>query len=143
MAANETLEKLKPSEKSSSDIQKLVTDCYEAINDDFNTAIVIANLFEAVRIINSVNAGSETISAPDLEALKRLVHDFVFNILGLKADDGVSSDDTDGLMQFIIRLRAEAKTRKDYSTSDEIRDELGKLGFSIKDTKDGATWEKT
>ena len=143
MTANETLQKLKPSAASSSDIGKLVSDCYEAMNDDFNTAIVIADLFEAVRIINSVNAGSETISAADLETLKKLYHDFVFNILGLKADDGVSSDDTDGLMQFIIRLRAEAKARKDYSTSDEIRDELNKLGFAIKDTKDGATWEKT
>jgi len=143
MAAGETLKKLTASDKSTSDIAKLVKDCYEAMNDDFNTAIVIANLFEAVRIINSVNAGTETIASADLEALKKLYNDFVFGILGLKAESGANHDDTDGLMQFIIRLRAEAKSRKDYATSDEIRDELGRLGFAIKDTKDGAVWEKT
>jgi cysteinyl-tRNA synthetase len=113
------------------------------MNDDFNTAIVIAGLFEAVRIINSVNAGSETISASDLETLKKLFKDFISDILGLKEESSATHDDTDGLMQFIIKLRGEAKSRKDFATSDEIRDELGKLGFSIKDTKDGATWEKS
>jgi cysteinyl-tRNA synthetase len=142
MAANETLKKLSPSAMSTSDIPKLKKDIYDAMNDDFNTAVTIASLFEAVRIINSVNAGTETISADDLNALKKLYQDFVFDILGLKAEDANNSDDTDGLMQFIIRLRAEAKERKDYSTSDEIRDELNKLGFAIKDTKDGAVWEK-
>ncbi len=142
MAANETLKKLSPSAQSTSDIVKLQKECYEAMNDDFNTAIAIANLFEAVRIINSVNAGNETISAADLDLLKKTFSSFVFDILGLKEESGVSSDDTDGLMQFILRLRSEAKARKDYSTSDEIREELSKLGFSIKDTKDGATWDK-
>ena len=146
MAANETLKKLAPlppkAGKSTSDIERLKKDCYEAMNDDFNTAIVIANLFEGVRIINSVNAGTETITAGDLDTLKKFFHDFVFDILGLKEESGVNSDDTDGLMQFILRLRNEAKARKDYSTSDEIRDELSKLGFGIKDTKDGTTWEK-
>jgi cysteinyl-tRNA synthetase len=142
IAANETIAKLVPSGKSTSDVAKLSKDCYAAMNDDFNTAIVIAHLFEAVRIINSVNAGNETISADDLDALKKLLHGFTFDILGLKAEGDSGSDDTDGLMQFILRLRNEAKARKDYATSDEIRDELSKLGFEIKDTKEGATWEK-
>ena len=142
MTANETLEKLKTGSTSTSDIPKLVKECYDAMNDDFNTAMVIASLFEAVRIINSVNAGTETISAGHLETLKTLFRDFIFNILGLKKENAASNNDTNGLMQFIIKLRGEAKSRKDFNTSDEIRDELGKLGFTIKDTKDGAVWEK-
>jgi cysteinyl-tRNA synthetase len=142
MNAYETLQKLKPSEKSSSDISKLEQACYDAMDDDFNTAIVIANLFEAVRIINSVNAGTEVISAADLEGLKKLYHDFVFDILGLKEEAGADHQDTESLMQIILKLRADAKVKKDFATSDVIRDELNKAGFEIKDTKDGVSWGK-
>ena len=113
------------------------------MNDDFNTAIVIAHLFEGVRIINSVNAGTEAISADDLEILKKTFHDFVFEILGLKEEAVADNSDVDGLLQFILHLRSDAKTKKDFATSDKIRDELAKLGFEIKDTKDGATWQKS
>ena len=111
--------------------------------DDFNTAITIAQLFEAVRIINSVNAGTETISAEDLEILKQTYDDFVFKILGLKAEQQQDKGDLDGVMQMVLRVRAEAKTKKDFATSDKIRDELAALGFKIKDEKDGTTsWTK-
>jgi cysteinyl-tRNA synthetase len=143
MAAGETLHKLNASGSSTSDLKKLRQSCYDAMNDDFNTAIVIANLFEAVRIINSVHAGTETISAEDLQLLKTTFNDFVFEILGLKEENAAGNDRVDGLMQFILRLRAEAKARKDFSTSDEIRDELTKLGFEIKDGKDGSTWSRS
>ncbi len=151
MAANETLKKIKASptppkeglSNSTSDIPALKQACYDAMNDDFNTAITIANLFEAVRIINSVNAGTETISAGDLEILKTLLQTFAFEILGLKEETVANHDDIDGLMQFILRLRTEAKARKDFSTSDEIRDELNKLGFEIKDGKEGTDWSKS
>src|SRR6185503_18369827 len=142
MAASQTLERLVPSANSTSDVKKLAQNCYDALNDDFNTAIAIANLFEAVRIINSVNAGTESISADDLALLRKTYADFVFGILGFKAEEAGNSGDLDGLMQFVLRLRAEAKDRKDFTTSDEIRDELNKLGFEIKDTKDAATWSK-
>ena len=142
MTASRTLQKIIPSDRSTSDINAWRQSCYDAMNDDFNTAITIANLFEAVRIINSVNAGTEKISAADLELMKKTFHDFVFEILGLKEE--VIADDAaiDGLMQFILRLRAEAKSRKDFATSDEIRDELTKLGYEIKDGKEGTTWDK-
>ena len=142
MAANATLQKLKPSDKSTSDIKALRQSCYDAMNDDFNTAITIANLFEAVRIINSVNAGTETISGEDLDILKKIYNDFVFEILGLKEETVSDHSSVDGLMQFILRLRTEAKARKDFSTSDEIRDELNKLGYEIKDGKNGTEWNK-
>jgi cysteinyl-tRNA synthetase len=143
LEANETLQKLKASDKSTSDINALKQSCYDAMNDDFNTAITIANLFEAVRIINSVNAGMETISSNDLDTLKKLYHDFVFDILGLKTEEASGSDDVEHLMELMLKLRSEAKAKKDFATSDKIRDDLTKAGFEIKDGKEGATWNKT
>lgn len=143
MNAYETLQKINSSDKSTSNIANVKQSCYDALNDDFNTAIVIANLFEAVRIINSVNAGTETISAQDLELLKGFYHEFVFDILGLKIEATDNVADLDSLMQIIFKLRSEARARKDFATSDEIRDELNKAGFEIKDTKEGVTWSKT
>jgi cysteinyl-tRNA synthetase len=143
LAANETLQKITASGKSTSDIKKLRQDCYDAMNDDFNTAITIATLFEAVRIINSVNAGTETISAEDLEILKTTFQLFVFEILGLKEETAANNNDVDGLIQFILRLRNDAKAKKDFTTSDKIRDELSALGFEIKDGKDGSSWNKS
>jgi cysteinyl-tRNA synthetase len=142
MNAEETLQKLQPSAASTSDINAWKQSCYDAMNDDFNTAIAIANLFEAVRIINSVAAGTETIAAADLDVLKQAFHDFTFDILGLKKENAADNNDVDGLMQFILRLRSEAKARKDFSTSDEIRDEMNRLGFEIKDGKEGTSWSK-
>jgi cysteinyl-tRNA synthetase len=142
MAASRTLAKLKPSDKSTSDVNAVKKACYDAMNDDFNTAIVIGNLFEAVRIINSVNAGTETISAEDLEILKTTFQTFVLGILGLKEEVVSSHDDLDGLMKMIFTLRDDAKAKKDFATSDKIRNELSQLGFEIKDTKEGTMWEK-
>lgn len=140
--AKEVLEKLQPGSTSTTDISAIRKSCYEAMNDDFNTAIVIASLFELVRVINSVNGGTETISAADLEIAKKLYNQFVFEILGLKEEDEATSDSTDGLIQMILQLRQDAKSRKDFASSDAIRDQLLALGFRIKDGKDGASWEK-
>ncbi len=142
MNAFETIEKLKPGSASTSNIGKLRTDCYAAMNDDFNTAIVIANLFEAVRIINSVNAGTETLTENDIAEVKSLFEVFLFEIMGIKTEKKDTSDDVDGLMQLIIDLRAKAKSDKDFATADKIRDSLTKLGISVKDGKDGTSWMK-
>lgn len=142
MAAWHTLQKLSPSEKSTSDIAALKQACYSAMNDDFNSAIAIANLFEGVRIINSVQGGTETITEDDLSTLKNLYQVFVFDILGLKEEAASSNNDIDGLMQMIFRMRADAKARKDFAASDKIRDDLNSLGFQIKDGKDGTMWTK-
>jgi cysteinyl-tRNA synthetase len=140
--ANRQLKNLKASDRSTSDIPALVKSCYEAMNDDLNTAVTIANLFEGARIINSVNAGSETISVQDLELLKKLMSDFTFDILGLKEEEGNDTAEVDGLINLIIDLRGEAKMKKDFSTSDKIRERLEALGFKIKDGKEGTTWQK-
>ena len=124
-----------------SSILHLVNSCYDSMNDDFNSPIVIANLFEGVRIINSVKDGKEILTSEDLYLLKELFDIFIFDILGLKEE--TSSDQhelTDGLMQLILDLRQKARANRDFGTSDQIRDALQKLNISVKDTKDGVTW---
>ncbi len=143
MNASEVLNKLNASDKSTFDIPAWRKACYDALADDLNTAITIAHLFEAVRIINSVNAGTETISANDLDVLKKTFNDFVFGILGLIRESNDGGADTDNLMKFILSLRNDAKAKKDFATSDKIRDELAAYGFKIKDEKDGTvSWNK-
>jgi cysteinyl-tRNA synthetase len=142
MAAGEILDKLETADKSTSDIAALKTSLYEAMNDDMNTAIVIANLFEAVRIINSVKAGTETISKADHEMLMKIFNEFTYDILGLKNEDTGSGDDLDKLMQVILDIRNGAKQKKDFATSDQIRNSLSDIGFEIKDEKGGTSWSK-
>jgi cysteinyl-tRNA synthetase len=140
--AIDTLEKLNPSASSTSSVSELEQKCYDAMNDDLNSAIVLSHLFEAVRIINSTNAGTESLTAGDIDKLKALMNLFVFDILGLKREEKKSDDDMDGLMKLLLSIRAQAKANKDFATSDQIRDELIKLNFTIKDGKDGSTWSK-
>ena len=144
MNAWSTLEKLTASQKSSVDVATIRTKCYEAMNDDFNSPMVIAELFEGVRVINSVNDNKETLSADDLQLLRETFDSFLGEILGLKQEDsaGETGETVDGLMQLVLELRKNAKTAKDFATADKIRDELNRIGISVKDTKDGATWSR-
>ena len=141
MQAYKTLASLRPSKTSSVDISKYKQNCYDAINDDFNTPIVIAHLFEAVKTINSVHDGKETLTQADIDALKQLFDVFAFEILGL-TDESASENAAviNGLMDVILDIRAKAKTNKDWTTSDAIRDKLKEVGITVKDGKDGATW---
>ncbi|HEU4716536.1 MAG TPA: DALR domain-containing protein, partial [Bacteroidia bacterium] len=142
MEAVRILDKLKAGEQSTFDVEGFRGRCTDAMNDDFNTPILIAQLFDAVRIINSVNDGKEFLTAKDISALKKTMHDFVFSVLGLKDDMMESAGDlSEGLMQLIIRIRAEARAKKDFQTSDLVRDELGKLHIVLKDGKEGTGWE--
>jgi cysteinyl-tRNA synthetase len=122
-------------------ILKLKENCYAAMNDDFNSPILIANLFEGVRIINSVNDKKEFISSRDLLLLQEVFDIFISQILGLKEE---TSDDqnvlTDGLMSLILDIRKEVRLKKDFTTSDQIRDALQKLNISVRDTEYGVTW---
>jgi len=143
LEAGKVLQRLQASDNTSAgiDIAAIEASCYEAMNDDFNSPITIANLFEAVRIINSVNDGKESLAAADLEKLATLYKTFVFDILGLSDEaSGGNTGLVDGLMDLIISLRAQVRASKDFATSDKIRDELLKLGIQLKDGKDGATW---
>ena len=115
--------------------------CYDAMNDDLNSPILIAHLFDITKVINLVNDKKETLTQADIDELKSIFDTFVFEILGLK--DEQSGDNTallDGLISMILEVRQQAKSQKDWATSDRIRDDLQKLGVSIKDGKEGATW---
>jgi cysteinyl-tRNA synthetase len=144
MAALATIEKLKPSGSDDAGTAALTQRCYAAMNDDLNTPVMIAELFEGVRMINSAKDGKLAISAEGIEGLRSLFQDMVFNVLGLKREEAAQADDTalDGLVQEFIRMRAEAKARKDFAASDKVRDQLAALGITLKDTKEGTTWER-
>ena len=143
MSAVKTLKQLKTSATSSSDIKALIEACYAAMNDDFNSPVLIANLFEAVRIINSVNDGRESITTEDLISLQTAVPTFVFEVMGLHDENETNNGGKalDTVMQIVLEQRTEAKKRKDFATSDQIRDLLLAGGISIKDTKEGTVWQ--
>jgi len=143
MKANEALNRLKPSLSSSVDISLLMERCHEAMDDDLNSPILISNLFEGVRIINAAADGTERVSTSDIETLKSLFRTFVFEVLGLINEEAGSADDklTGNLMKIIIDLRQDAKNRKEWTISDNIREKLKKAGIILKDLKEGAEWE--
>jgi cysteinyl-tRNA synthetase len=124
-------------------IKTIVESCYAAMNDDFNSPMVIAQLFEAARIINLVKEGKEKLSDNDLAVLGETYRTFMVDILGLVPEEqsGQKDEIIGGLMQTIIDIRAEARAKKDFATSDQIRDKLLKVNIQIKDGKEGASWE--
>lgn len=136
------LDKLQPGDHSDYNVSELTESCYEAINDDFNTPVAISNLFDAVRIVNSVNDAKAQLKNEDLELLKKTMKEFTFDILGLKEE--ISDDNSkliEGLMNTLLEIRQQARKNKDFETSDKIRDELSKINIRIKDSKDGSSWE--
>ena len=144
-SAYELLDRLKASASTlKEDIKALYQNCLNALDDDFNSPIVIANLFEAARIINQANDGTITLSAENIADLKDLFNTFLVDILGMKSSVTDASADRldDKLMQIIIELRQKAKQNKDYAAADAIREMLSQTGITIKDTKDGAEWSK-
>lgn len=118
--------------------------CHEAMDDDFNSPIVISHLFDACRTVNQIADHKQTITPAGLEALRTVFHTFVFDILGLSEEDNGNAEREKSFgaaIDLLLSLRAKAKAAKDWATSDEIRDRLAALGFEVKDTKDGATWK--
>jgi cysteinyl-tRNA synthetase len=143
MTALRTLHELKASESTSVEFASLKEKCFEALNDDLNSPIAIAHLFDGVKIINSIKAGTEKISASDLKELKSFYNTMVFEILGLKEEQSANSGDNKvlaGTIELLITLRKDAKTNKDWGTADKIRNELDAIGIELKDTKDGVDW---
>lgn len=140
MNAVKLLPGLKTSDTSSVKVESVKNDVYAALNDDFNTPVAIAGLFEGVRIINSINDGTDTITAADKEQLQKLFKEIVEDVLGLKAEAAASSDKVEGLMNLILELRKDVRAKKDFAASDKIRDELLKVGIQVKDGKEGVTW---
>ena len=137
------LQKLTAGEKSTVDVSGLREKCETAMCDDLNTPIVISHLFEALKAINLVHDGKETISAADLDELKSVFGLFIEDVLGLKKQNEAneSSEAYHKAIDLLLNIRLEAKKNKDWATSDKIRNELTALGFEIKDTKDGFEWK--
>ncbi len=142
MQAYKTLGRLQPSKSSSVDISGYRQLCYDAMNDDLNTPIVISHLFDMAKVINTVNDKKATLTQADIDELKGVMDTFVFEVMGLRDESATDNSALlDGLMKMILDVRATAKANKDWATSDHIRDELASLGVTVKDGKDGATWE--
>ncbi|MGO3182400.1 MAG: cysteine--tRNA ligase [Aequorivita sp.] len=146
MDAHRILHELPTSDKSSIDIESWRKSCYDAMNDDFNSPILIAHLFESVKFVNAVKEGKYTISEKDLEMFEKTMNDFLFDVLGLKDSASEGSQDTEKLsaaIELLIQLRNEARANKDFAMSDKIRDELAEKGIQLKDGKEGTTFSLT
>ncbi len=137
----ENLEKIKPREKSSFDVASMEKDFYSALNDDLNTPVLLAHVFDGIKKINLAVEEKENLDKIDLEKLKKLYERFVHDILGLekeaKEDAGLSAE----LVDMILQIRLQAKADKNFALSDKIRDELNAKGVEVKDKKDGFDWK--
>lgn len=143
MDSYKTLQSLQPSSSSSENIEAIQARCYEAMNDDFNTSVLIAHLFDAVRIINSANDKKLSLTQKDIDLLYKIYNDFVFDVLGLKQGEESAKLNTtfNTVMDLVLDIRKKAKTGKDFKLSDEIRDRLMSAGIQINDTKEGSVWK--
>jgi len=133
----QTAARLKPSDRSSFEVEPLVEACYEALNEDLNTPILIAALFELLNQINLLAFDKATLTEADLNSLKSAYSLFLSDILGLEANQSQSSEKTTDLIQMLIQLRQEAKAQKNYALSDQIRIQLSEIGIELKDSKEG------
>ncbi len=126
-------------------VSELRQKCYDAMNDDLQTPIVISYLFESCHLINSIIDHKSKISADDLKELTDTINTFAFDLLGLKdetsANNGAREEAYSKVVDMVLELRAKAKADKDWATSDKIRDALAEAGFEVKDTKDGMVWK--
>lgn len=142
MEAMQNLKEIEPKTTSTLNIAEWKKECYEAMNDDFNSPILIAQLFEGVRFINLLKDNSATLTADDLADFTKTMQAFVFDVLAL--EDGKSSSDSnaklEGVVEMLIGMRNDARANKDFAMSDHIRDQLIALGIQLKDGKDGTTF---
>lgn len=142
MEAMKLLDNLQTKSQSSLDIKAWTQSCYDAMNDDFNTPIVIAQLFEGARYINLVNDGKETLTTEDIALLKQTLNSFVFDILGIEDSQTANnhSEKLNGVIEMLIEMRKQARDNKNWAMSDQIRDQLLALGIQLKDGKEGTSY---
>ena len=139
------LGELKASETSTIDVSRLEEQAYEALDDDLNTPVLIGVLFDAVRMINQVKDHTATATQTDIDTLRAFMDTFLVDILGIRPDEAAAGN-PDALRPYhdavdlLLELRADAKSRKDWATSDLIRNRMAEIGFTVKDTKDGVEW---
>jgi len=138
--AIDKLEKLPTAETSSQDVQAIVASFYKAMGDDFNAPILLANIFEVVKYINSISDGNATISKADLELLSTELNSFVLDVLGLSLSKASTDSKLAPVMDLVLDIRKAARENKDWTTSDKIRDGLAAAGIVVKDGKEGTSW---
>ena len=131
-----------PSKQNGYNVQEIEDNILEAMNDDMSTPQVIAHLFEAARVANSTQGGQIELDKVNIEKLQAIFETYVFNVLGIVAEDEDDSEVLDRVMQMLLNIRKEAKTNKNFALSDKIRDELSALGLTINDSREGTTWSK-
>ena len=139
------LNELKASDTTTVKLENYRERCAEAMNDDLNTPIVIATLFDACRAINQVNDGNATITQADLDELKDVFQTYLFDVLGVRDEsaggEGVDVEPYKKAVDLLLEIRKTAKANKDWATSDLIRNKMNEAGFDVKDTKDGFEWK--
>ncbi|WP_027078460.1 cysteine--tRNA ligase [Maribacter antarcticus] len=142
MEAINTLDGLSTAKETKFNVLTWKQSCYDAMNDDFNTPILIAKLFDAVKHINLIKEGKEFINVSDKALLKETIHNFVFEVLGLenKKSSAADTEKLNGTVALLIQLRKAARENKDFATSDSIRDQLVALGIQLKDGKEGTSF---
>jgi len=141
MEAVKNLSNIETGKSSDFNVGEWVSKCYQAMNDDFNTPILIAHLFEAVKYINQLTTKKASITSDDLELLKNSLNAFVFDVLGLLEEGAQDSNQKiNGVVELLIQLRKEARENKDWALSDKIRDELLALGIQLKDGREGTSF---
>lgn len=143
MEANKALEDLPTSNTSTVDILSWRKSCYDAMDDDFNSPILIAHLFDAVKMINTIKEGDAKITPEDLNLLRDTLRAFLFDVLGLEDTQEQHSENASRLettIDLLIELRNKARADKNFEISDQIRDTLAQSGIQLKDGKDGTTF---
>lgn len=142
MEALASLDRLETGPKSDFDVSAWKQKCYDAMNDDFNTPILISHLFDAVKQINLIKEGHQGITEEARNQLKTVLDSMVHEVLGLdrQAGEGEDPKALEGVMDLLIQLRNQAREHKDFATSDKIRDSLLDLGIQLKDGKDGTSY---
>lgn len=126
------------------EIEQLKQKCYQAIEDDFNTPVLIAHLYAGLEFRTALTHHNKTIDINALSALQNLYRTFLIDILGIKLEEKTSTAHTELLHQLIeeiLNLRYEVRLQKNFAKSDEIRDRLLELGIEVKDTKEGSSWK--
>lgn len=138
------LESLVPSGQGNTDVSAWKQACYDAMNDDFNCPVLVAQLFEGAKMINSAKEGNIKVTASDISQIKETFNIFFHDILGLEVENVASGGQTDtvgGLMNMVLEMRMNARSKKDFATSDLIRDRLNELKIVVKDGKEGSSWD--
>ncbi|HAT47327.1 MAG TPA: cysteine--tRNA ligase, partial [Flavobacteriales bacterium] len=129
------------------DVESFENKCRAAMNDDFNTPILIATLFEGVKAINGAAAGLVALRAEDITSLQKTFQSFLREVLGIQSEKGSqekqsNNSESEALLDLIVTMRTKAKANKDWATADKIRDVLSAYGITIQDSKDGSSWTR-